>query len=517
MAYKLCIIGILVVSFICLYCISYKYTSKTKDKNLSQVQAFEFRNNKEQCHGHFYLCSIRLLFQENKLYGNISFPANDIYDFSSIKKFTTSYFKTRPLPRNRDNHFPEVHLITRYMTKEYNETWFTRNLVNNIPKIRVVKLLCSLNPFDYFQYSVEYMGEQHGHPTKLLFVVNEKNLAAPNNYTLLSNFYGPVFWPNIHADINTPRTQAACVTVDYSKGKYSIECPILEAIFTINIVGCYLAPSIYNYKCKKNINDTWAIKTFTNYDVVKNGSALKLSETLTLNLKNCTTKDISKSRGFWMKLENVWHWTSGRCVYPFSFNQQKKECLSEKTIFSFGDSHTKYRTWALSMYHIMNGTQTTTGVVSHMNKALVAYTKTIENSPNPVVIFNAGHWSFAYTDAASYMSDFMDTFKILSSLRIKIPSIRLIWVETTAVSPNEYHFRWRTNSFMAAMNDWVNHHMNRIGVEVVHAFDISFPMRMQSKDGSHYFELLEDDVVLHKERVSVGGAIASVLINTICP
>ena len=171
----------------------------------------------------------------------------------------------------------------------------------------------------------------------------------------------------------------------------------------------------------------------------------------------------------------------------------------------------------MKKYLLVNATYNIGYLASHVNSQLVANTKIIKNSRNPVVILNAGQRSFAYTDAASYMSDMMETFEILSSLTVKIPTAKFIWVETSAFPHKIFHSRWRVNNFMAAMNEWVNYHMNRIGVEVVPAFDISHHMRDHSKDGCHYFDFLEQDVVLYKEKVSVGGAIISVLINTICP
>ena len=461
--------------------------------------------------GHFRLSSIRTLFRENKLYGSAAFPVEDIFNFSSIARFPTAYFKTGPKSRKGGIRWINRNIVPDHTLNEFKEKWFKRNLVNNVSR-SVVSLLCALNPFNYFEYSVQFLGMRSGSPSKALFIIDEKNLSTHPNYVVVPNIYGPVLWSNIYADITTPRTQASCSTTDYIKGRYFIECPLLEYKFNITITGSYLAPSIYAYKCKQN--DTWLIKSYTNNDLERSapGSISKAFEHLTL--PKCMTN--ADTPGFWIKLEGVWHWATGRCFYPFTFDQKKKECMQKKTIITIGDSHTRYRTAAMKKYLLVNAIHSNSFLASHLNSQLIANTKKIKNSRNPVVILNAGHWSFAYTDAASYMSDMMETFRLLSSLRAKIPTAKLIWVETTAIPHNEFHARWRVNNFMAAMNEWVNYHMNRIGVDVVHAFDISHAMRMQSKDGCHYFELLEQDVVLYKEKVSVGGAIASVLINTIC-
>ena len=52
---------------------------------------------------------------------------------------------------------------------------------------------------------------------------------------------------------------------------------------------------------------------------------------------------------------------------------------------------------------------------------------------------------------------------------------------------------------MAALNDWTNNLMRSIGV--VPAFQISFPMHSESIDGTHFHELLEQDVIRHKQLV----------------
>ena len=66
------------------------------------------------------------------------------------------------------------------------------------------------------------------------------------------------------------------------------------------------------------------------------------------------------------------------------------------------------------------------------------------------------------------------------------------------------------------MNDLVNWNMERIGVPVVKAFDISLPVGFSVRDTRHYHELFGKDVITNKKRISVGGAIISVLVNKMC-
>ena len=57
----------------------------------------------------------------------------------------------------------------------------------------------------------------------------------------------------------------------------------------------------------------------------------------------------------------------------------------------------------------------------------------------------------------------------------------------------------------------------KLSIDIVPAFDISLPMQEHTKDGAHYLELLEEEVRSNPGKVSVGGAISSVLIHKICP
>ena len=73
------------------------------------------------------------------------------------------------------------------------------------------------------------------------------------------------------------------------------------------------------------------------------------------------------------------------------------------------------------------------------------------------------------------------------------------------------------NLVIVAINDWLNHFMKELGVDIIPAFDIAFPMSSHTKDFAHYFNYVEEDVITHKERASVGGVVSSILVNHICP
>ena len=132
-----------------------------------------------------------------------------------------------------------------------------------------------------------------------------------------------------------------------------------------------------------------------------------------------------------------------------------------------------------------------------------------------VLVFNIGQWNLQYLDYATYVSDMMEVFSTIQSLQRAYPQVQFVWVETEAVNFNKERLRFKTNFAMSAMNDWVNYNMRKLELKVIPAFDITILMQTYTTDGCHYLDLLQQDV--NKNRVSVGGAIDSVLFHKICP
>ena len=86
----------------------------------------------------------------------------------------------------------------------------------------------------------------------------------------------------------------------------------------------------------------------------------------------------------------------------------------------------------------------------------------------------------------------MAVFDVIKDIKRMNPTPKIIWVEISAM-PYFSHFRWRVNYFIAAMNDWINFHMRKLGVHICPAFQISHPMWTETTDTTHYEELLEND------------------------
>ena len=168
-------------------------------------------------------------------------------------------------------------------------------------------------------------------------------------------------------------------------------------------------------------------------------------------------------------------------------------------------------------YFSIENTAHGTTVASHLLHEVKKYSQMMLAASKPkVVLMNSGHWALRHLDPASYISDMTEVFNILRTL-IKPPNnLRIIWIQSSAMSyKTKYIFRWKVNNIIAAMNDWVDWNMEKIGVPVLKSYDISVPMNSKTYDGIHYRELLRKDVTSHKHHVSVGGAIDSVLFNLI--
>ena len=456
------------------------------------------------CFGHFYLCTYRRLIADNKVYGNISLSSKNIYNFSALERFRSDYFKK--YPKKRKIFYQNVKLIRYYMKREFTDKWVKLNLQNkDLSKMQAARL-CSFTPHKYFTYSFRFFGVVAKRPIKVSFVVEERNIG---------NFTHSRLPANIHAVVTTERTKAVCETTDYSNGKYHIECPILEARFVVSFWGSYMPPTVYKYICRRK--DNWLLKRCNNTYFERQGLNISILNNQHLNLSTCLSNKNLFDIGFWIKVKDVWHYATLECYYPLTFTNLTRECLKSKRIIMVGDSHMRNRHAALTKKGILNSTLMWSTISSQMLAVLKDDILTIDASERFILVFNTGHWSLCYLDVSTYISDMAEVFDVISQLKKRRNPPQLIWVEITAMPYDRYHSRVRTTATIAALNDWTNYHMRKLGVDIVPAFNISLPMNDQTRDGIHYRELLEIDAYLDKSTVSVGGAVDSVLIRTICP
>ena len=448
---------------------------------------------------------MKKLISDKKLYENVSYNSADVYDLSSLGHFRTDFYKKYP---GRSLSFKAMKVLRDYIKDEFKDKVLDRNLEYTVVSENADQhdVLCSPSPNDYFTYSFHTVGIFGMNPEKILFHVEEKKNSIHDH---------PFMFPNVHAEITTLRTKYFCETLDYIDGRYSIECPLLQEEFTVSFRGTYVSPSVYQVICPRL--DYWLLKTYNNSDLGRDGHTINLKNLPSLSLPNCSSKDAPKSLLFWIQLEQVWHLSSMSCYYSFSFDRETKECLKSKNIVMIGDSHMRYRHAALQKHGVLKASFTNAHVASDMLSKMRNNLARLKSSDSPVLIFNTGHWSLRQLDIATYISDMVETFEVIRSLKQSNPAAQVIWVESSALSYNEYHFRFKVNLPVAAMNDWINHNMRQLGADIIPAFHISVTMQNHTKDGAHYQEILEKDVFTRKDKVSVGGAIDSVLIRTICP
>ena len=164
------------------------------------------------------------------------------------------------------------------------------------------------------------------------------------------------------------------------------------------------------------------------------------------------------------------------CYYSFSFDRETKECLKSKDIVMIGDSHMRYRHAALQTHGVLKAAFTNAHVASDMVSKIKTNLAKLKSSNSSVLVINTRHWSLLQLDIATYISDMVDAFGVIKSLINGTPSVQVIWVESSAVSYNEYYFRFRVNLPVAAMNDLINHNMRQLGADIVPAFHISVTM-----------------------------------------
>ena len=482
---------------------------KLKTERLSPSGYFDFQHEKYQdpCFGHFHFCSFKEMLQDNELYGHLNFQ--DFYDLSPLQNFATKFYLNRP-PVPRKQNVRLMSFLRNFTTQEHKNKWLSKNIPTVFLAQRNVTLVCSYHPSDYFVYHFQYLGIKKMDVTKIMITVHETrkaNLSDP-----LIPILGLGLLSNIFGKVRTPLTASACDTLSYREGKYYIECPILESNFTIQIQATYLPPSRYRYLCKSS--EVYLLKTYSSTVLKPLGLYFPKPFSQSTKKPKCSSAAVSKKYGFWMKLNGIWHWTTKQCYQSFKFDEPIRQCLKAKNILALGDSHMAGRNETLISHQIWNASFLYTTVAAELAERLDNLTR---NTTPDVIVINSGHWSLYHTEISTYLSDMKNVFSVIKSLKARRPSPKIIWVNILPQSNLHMHPRWVHNVIIVALNDWVNHFMNKLGVEIIKAFDIAFPVSSHTIDGAHVFQYVENDVNTHNKTVSVGGAIASILIHTICP
>ena len=358
-------------------------------------------NQQPSCKGHFHMCVMKRMIEENHLYGKHIHPQS-LYNVSHLVVFKTQFFKTRKQETiNFQKNKNKMHGLRAFLMEEHKSERLNKTLRFEVLNKNQSALICSFKPLEHFKYSYSDLETLTGSPPKLTFAVKERrlNTVIPHQ----SKYYGPALVSDVHGEVLSNMTRAACNVNDFSKGTYYIECPVLQNNVTIRLYVSYLPPSIHRYICRHN--DEYLIKEFKYTDLPKVEMWKPDKHLDHLNTPHCSSRVIPRGFGFWVNLGGVWHWSTMTCHYSFSFGAKVKHCLNKRDIIMIGDSHMRNRRMSLLQYHIVNATITFSCVVSELLYHLQYAMSSKLISPGSVVILNSGHWSLHYVDIATYMSD----------------------------------------------------------------------------------------------------------------
>ena len=462
-------------------------------------------------HGHVQLQWLRQVITEK--YG-LKLPS-DMYDMTSLYKLKTHIFFDAPLfhkPRYYPDtpgkvQYDEGQNILKYIKYEALLTGHKRRYLPEVHNADGFGRTCDYDP--HKEYTFKFSAFPNGNKVHIFVTETPMNKTKSGN-----NFSNYVF-----GIVNAESTKVACNTTDYFHNQtYQIVCPIVESNFKIAIDATYLSLAALEFVCKTNF--VWHLKEYTSQELNQNKNLISGVKGIENTKKVKCTNNNGHEHGFWVKVNNVFHWGTPECYYPYVITKSQEQCLAKMTVINFGDSHTQNRVGAIKVTFkppnfIHYKTRHTVFLLDTLLDVYELYKK--GQRPADVLVLNAGNHDLRYLDEITYiatMSEIFQVFKYLSQLE-KPP--RIIWVETTPIHFNGFHGRFMTRQVTEAMNDWIDHNMKLLGVDVVHAFEIAQTMTSQHRGyGCHFYHFLGSSVKPNRQ-ISVGGAIAMVLLQTICP
>lgn len=466
----------------------------------------------KQTLGLYYLRSS--IMKENGLYG-LQLPDNDDYNLSALVYNRTNYFEERRkklltnVSKHKSRRF-RIETCIKYVQDEFPNTLLARNLeykhVNRSTALR--NGFCSEPNFSrIFWYKISIhlnMGTKQWNITVFEHVHDHQSKSSVPSY--------------IFGIISTPTLRSMCQTYIHSNPinrrtprKYSILCPLKGTKGRIAVLSSYGEMSLYEYKCPGN-------QLHLLYDEVvprvkSQNNTIVLHDSL--SMYHCGPEVIKHHPGFWLKIRGIWHWSTNSCYFPFTLSSTFRKCLKSRKdrIILIGDSHVREQRDALYKYYeIWMEYRMTT-----ISPSLADEMNTMQNSFNndSILFLNAGPWDLKHMELISYITGMTDLFEVINYLKASKPNITIIWLETTA-HPYTSHERFNINPIIDGLNQWVNHHMKKLGVKIISYFDISIPMEAFSRDGIHFHILMNDDVATNTSIVSVGGAMMSILLRHLC-
>ena len=363
---------------------------------------------------------------------------------------------------------------------------------------------CQYNPYTEYKYNFS----AHVNGTSVHIHVNETPVVLHGTMVHGNNLFGLV---------KTERTVAACKLIYYQCYMYKFVCPILDGNFQIEIYATYITFVRKKMFCKRN---SWILKRYACnlFETIKMCQEAKY---LVTNNSNATCKH-SKSHkfGFWLKVGKTFHWSSKECYHSFALKMSQVKCLREKKIIMIGDSHTRNRMQAIQSAYdmpkmsIKPSTFATDALCAlwDVYKMLLKPTEKVD-----VIVVNTGAHDYGFLDIVIYIATMNEIIQVVQKISDLRNPPKVIWVETTPVANNGFHRGSANNKAIEACNAWINHSLENIGIEIIHAFDIAITMTSENRgDGQHYYHFLGRNTK-YAPKVNVGGAVASVLVHAICP
>lgn len=515
------LVGPFLLACLCILFLAYVGMTR-KDISTSLVVNKLVRNvgHSSRCKGYFYLCRLKQMLDTYSLYythSKIFALHEDIFNISGLYSYNSIYFKNRS---NADTcsaadtsvRLDMVYEMRRSLLNKYANDLFFVNTVEYVfleERNAQDMYMCSYGPgnFAYSTHCHALSSVQRPNHTGFGFSFIEcaiKETYKGGHYpSAMSNIFGRVY---------STHTLTNCEPFDYTEGTYFLSCRVLhgQKNTTIDIYGSYVPSNQYHFQCMKK--DMWLINKIRIEDIFNYDQFGPRD----LQFPVCSDRELNHAPGHWQMIKGVGHWVS-KCYFSYNLSIRHLHCLYRKPIILIGDSHMRERFHPLAKYmnHISQYFYST--VPSHLMSLIDNYAVPFLNVyEDGLVVLNSGHWSLRQLNIMSYVSEMRELFDLIYNLRRRFPNNRFIWIEITAVAYDSWHLRWIQNPEIAAMNTWVNHNMENLGVEILHAYDISIAMESYAKDGVHYHVLIGDDAYKNNQIVNVGGAIASVLVNMIC-
>lgn len=429
-------------------------------------------------------------------------PDKDLYDLSMMITNRTIYYQKLDNPPTKTllKDFQKYRLITM---KKFSGTALETH-ISHIPlaqNFAIEKGFCVNTTMFNYQYSINI----NYRLKKIEIKVFEKYLYEKKMRSMPSYLAGIVHAQNIKAMCNTYLVRTLKEVAQ--NRTYIIECPLYRNITDITIHAAYMKMSNFEFSCPKK--DPHILMKFSVGPV--NG---RMDNHVPFNLSECGDEVLVHRPGFWLKVNDVWHYAIRKCYFPFKIQSSCFKYLKHKVnkIILMGDSHMRAKSQVLSKYFGENIKFYFTTSSVHLGDTI---NRTRQFFPNDATLMlNSCAWDLAFLDVSSYITGMTYLFNVLRELKSSKPRITLIWFECIAYPYASPKPRFRINSVIDGANQWVNKYMKNLCV-IVHSYDISIPMEAFTQDCCHYHNLMGDKAK-KKTVVNVGGVVTYLSLKYMC-